>query len=303
MSCGRIWASARPDNVITPCGAGSNVLGCEIGFSELLRAGEIEAMPRIFAAQPANCAPIAAAFLAGADTPVATEITPTIAEGTAIAQPIRLAEVLGTLRQTRGGAVMLSEAEIAGATLDLARIGVYVEPTSAQVAGAFRKLLDAGTITPEQTTVLVLTGSGPQGDAAHRGTAGDHAVSGPRIALLGFSIECNRFAPTATEADFAGRTLLRGEAMVSDARSPRAAHAGRTARLHRRHGRGRRTGSRCPILRDGRAQRPGGPGILRPHDGRVGGRVAQRWTAGRRLLRAARRRPSPPPTTTRKAHC
>jgi microcystin degradation protein MlrC len=41
----------------------------------------------------------------------------------------------------------------------------------------------------------------------------------PRIALLGFSIECNRFAPVATEADFAGRTLLRGDAMVADARS------------------------------------------------------------------------------------
>jgi microcystin degradation protein MlrC len=41
----------------------------------------------------------------------------------------------------------------------------------------------------------------------------------PRIALLGFSIECNRFAPVATEADFAGRTLMRGDAMVADARS------------------------------------------------------------------------------------
>jgi microcystin degradation protein MlrC len=44
-------------------------------------------------------------------------------------------------------------------------------------------------------------------------------MTGPRIALLGFSIECNRFAPVATEADFAGRTLVRGDAMVADARS------------------------------------------------------------------------------------
>jgi threonine synthase len=149
-----------PDNIVTPCGAGSNVLGCEIGFSELLRAGEIDAMPRIFAAQPANCAPIAAAFLAGSDVPVGTEISPTIAEGTAIAQPIRLAEVLGTLRETRGGAVTLTEAEIGAATLDLAHIGIYVEPTAAQAVAAFGKLLAAGTIAPEQTTVLVLTGSG-----------------------------------------------------------------------------------------------------------------------------------------------
>ncbi|HEY0423855.1 MAG TPA: pyridoxal-phosphate dependent enzyme [Rhodopila sp.] len=149
-----------PDNIITPCGAGSNVLGCEIGFSELLRAGQIETLPRIFAAQPANCAPIAAAFMAGSDEPVPTTISPTMAEGTAIARPIRLREVLGTLRETRGGAVTLTEAEIAKATLDLARIGIYVEPTCAQAAAAFAKLLETGTVTPEQTTVLVMTGTG-----------------------------------------------------------------------------------------------------------------------------------------------
>jgi threonine synthase len=136
------------------------VLGCEIGFSELLRAGQIESLPRLFAAQPANCAPIAAAFMAQSDEPMPTTISPTIAEGTAIARPIRMREVLGALRETRGGAVTLTEAEIATATLDLARTGIYVEPTSAQVAAAFTKLLETGTITPEQTTVLVMTGSG-----------------------------------------------------------------------------------------------------------------------------------------------
>ena len=87
-------------------------------------------------------------------------IAPTMAEGTAIAHPIRLREVLGTLRGTRGGAVTLTETEIAEATLDLARIGIYVEPTCAQAAAAFAKLLATGTITPEQTTVLVMTGTG-----------------------------------------------------------------------------------------------------------------------------------------------
>ena len=44
-------------------------------------------------------------------------------------------------------------------------------------------------------------------------------MSGPRIALLGFSIECNRFAPVATEADFASRTLMSGAAMLAEARA------------------------------------------------------------------------------------
>ncbi len=149
-----------PDNVLIPCGAGSNVLGCLIGFSELLRAGQIETLPRLFAVQPEHCAPIARQFLAGEDEAEQAEIRPTIAEGTAIAQPIRMQEVLGALTETGGGAVMLSEDEIVQATFDLARRGFYVEPTSAQAAGAFAKLLAAGTIRQEQTSVLVLTGSG-----------------------------------------------------------------------------------------------------------------------------------------------
>ena len=145
-----------PDNVIVPCGAGSNVLGLQIGFSELLRAGQISKLPRIFAAQPANCAPIARAAL-GLD-PV--EAQPTIAEGTAIAKPLRVMECLKAMRESGGGAVMLSEAEIAEAALMLARRGVYVEPTCAQAAAAFGKLLAARKIAASETTVIVLTGTG-----------------------------------------------------------------------------------------------------------------------------------------------
>jgi threonine synthase len=149
-----------PDNIVTPCGAGSNVLGCAIGFAELLRSGEIAKPPRIFAVQPANCGPIAASFLAGTDGPVATPIEPTIAEGTAIAQPLRRHEVIAALRDTRGGAVLVPETDIEAALLELARTGIYVEPTSAQVVAGFARLLAEGTIGPEETTVLVLTGSG-----------------------------------------------------------------------------------------------------------------------------------------------
>ena len=45
-------------------------------------------------------------------------------------------------------------------------------------------------------------------------------MPGPRIALLGFSIECNRFAPIATRSDVTGRCWLEGEAVLTDARSP-----------------------------------------------------------------------------------
>ena len=40
----------------------------------------------------------------------------------------------------------------------------------------------------------------------------------PRIAILGFSIECNKFAPPATKAHFLARTYLEGEAILAEAR-------------------------------------------------------------------------------------
>ena len=145
-----------PDNVIIPCGAGSNVLGCAIGFGELLRAGEIDRMPRLWAAQPANCGPIAAAALGVAARPVQK----TIAEGTAIATPIRLPELLAALQESGGGAALIEEDDIAAAVLDLAAHGIYVEPTCAQASAAFGQLLARGAIRPDETTVLVLTGTG-----------------------------------------------------------------------------------------------------------------------------------------------
>jgi threonine synthase len=91
-----------PDNVIVPVGAGSSLLGCYIGFKELMSAGQIKKLPRLFAAQPRNCSPVDASFKAGLDTPVTREMFKTIAEGTAIRHPLRLRENRDLERNGRG---------------------------------------------------------------------------------------------------------------------------------------------------------------------------------------------------------
>jgi threonine synthase len=149
-----------PDNVLIPTGAGSNVLGCDIGFGELLRCREIERLPRLFAVQPANCAPLSASFASGAEDYMPVETLPTIAEGTAIAKPVRTREVLAAIRRSGGAAVSVTEEEIVDAMNDLARSGLYVEPTCASGAAALSGLLRRGMIRPEEVTVVVLTGSG-----------------------------------------------------------------------------------------------------------------------------------------------
>jgi threonine synthase len=149
-----------PDAVIIPTGAGSNVLGCDIGFGELLRRGEIPALPRLYAAQPANCAPLHASFIAGRDDLTPVEARPTIAEGTAIARPVRGREVLAAVRRSGGATIAVSEAEIEAALRELGRIGLYAEPTSAVAAAALTRLVDTGAVRPGETVVAILTGSG-----------------------------------------------------------------------------------------------------------------------------------------------
>ena len=154
-----------PDNLVVPLGYGSNVLGAERGFGELTRRGEIGKGPRLFGVQAANCAPYHAAFVSGGDHLVATSILPTVAEGIATPKPTRVVEVLRAVRESGGAVVAVSEAEIVGALRDLARRGLYVEPTSATAAAGLTQLLTEGAIYAHETTVLVLTGSGLKASA------------------------------------------------------------------------------------------------------------------------------------------
>src|SRR6516162_3662767 len=149
-----------PDNILVPTGYGSNILGLERGFDELERIGEITTRPRLFAVQAANCAAFAAAWAAGGDRFVPFATAPTVAEGIAAPKPVRVAEVLRALRRSEGSVIAVPEEDIAPALAALGRLGFFVEPTAATAGAALTRLLHRGTIQPDQTTVVLLTGSG-----------------------------------------------------------------------------------------------------------------------------------------------
>lgn len=148
-----------PDNIVFVAGAGSIALGCDVAFSELLHSGEIQSRPRLHLVQAESCRPIYDAFHSttkGQSTPVSESL----AEGAAIPAPVRLAHVVEAIRRSRGTVISVSEAEIRDATRRLAAMGFYCEPTSAVSAAAIRQLLDAHAIERNQSTVVVLTGTG-----------------------------------------------------------------------------------------------------------------------------------------------
>ena len=157
-----IWEDlgfAGPDAVVLPAGAGSLVLGCHLGFAELLRSGAIGRLPRLLVAQPSNCSPLVAAFARGATSVAPSLWSPTLAEGTAIARPVRDREVLEAVRTSGGDMAAVAETDIAPATLELARRGLYAEPTSSIVVPAIREFVRRGSLRNGETVVAVLTGS------------------------------------------------------------------------------------------------------------------------------------------------
>ncbi len=149
-----------PDNIIVPVGQGSLVLGCQIGFNELKAAGEIKKLPRIFAVQAANCAPLYQAFQKGLAEPVTIQKKETIAEGISSAFPIRGSKVLSAVRDSDGAVIAVKEREIWESLQKVSKLGFYIEPTSAAATAGLSQLINKGSIKPTDSTVVILTGFG-----------------------------------------------------------------------------------------------------------------------------------------------
>jgi threonine synthase len=81
---------------------------------------------------------------------------PTVAEGVRIRSPLRMEAVVQSVTETGGRFLVVSEPDILAGRDSLARMGFYVEPTSALVWPAMRAVLPQ---LPDPV-VLVLTGSG-----------------------------------------------------------------------------------------------------------------------------------------------
>jgi len=153
-----------PGGVVVPCGNGGLVLGLDLGFREMRRAGLIHRRPALVAVQAEACAPIAAAWRRKEPVPVPVEDKPTIADGIRVSAPPRGAAVLEALASCGGSVETVGEDEIAAAWAVLWKKGYAVEPTSATVAACV--LGNGPRLRAEYgDVVLVLTGSGLKGGA------------------------------------------------------------------------------------------------------------------------------------------
>ncbi len=149
-----------PDTLVLPAGNGTLLLGAYIGFKELKHVGIIRKIPKLIGVQAANCAPLAEAYHHNQGE-VSTEIqtSPTMAEGIAIAQPMRGAQMLEYVKITGGNFLTVEEDEIKETWQELALRGYYVEPTSAAVIAGLKNYL-AHFAEKDEVVASVLTGHG-----------------------------------------------------------------------------------------------------------------------------------------------
>lgn len=151
-----------PDNVLVPVGAGTLLLGVYQGFRDLVRAGLVDRMPRIYGVQAENCAPLYHAHAQGRDSVEDLDFPfhDTLAEGIRIQRPPRDREILQAVRDSRGAIVVVSEDQIYTTWFMLASRGLFVEPTATVAAGAAERMRAQGEIRDDEITVVALTGTG-----------------------------------------------------------------------------------------------------------------------------------------------
>jgi threonine synthase len=148
----------RPDVVVLPAGNGTLLLGAYIGFNELLDAGVISSIPKIIAVQARNCSPLARSYEERLEKVSFVETQPTIAEGIAIAKPIRGNQILKAVRDSGGDFVTVEETEIDSAYREMAKMGFFIELTSAAVIAGLKKY--AVLSDDAEVVVSVFTGHG-----------------------------------------------------------------------------------------------------------------------------------------------
>jgi threonine synthase len=160
-------AGARgPDHVFVPTGDGVILSGLAKGFEELLASGEIERMPRLWAAQAEGSSAIARALETG---DFEFRSSTTLADSIAVDAPRNGLFALAKLARHGGRAVVVSDEEILEAQrLGSSLAGLFAEPSSACALAGFIKARPE--IGKDEVSVAMITGSGLK-DIASAATA------------------------------------------------------------------------------------------------------------------------------------
>jgi len=136
----------KPDNVVVPCGNGTNLAGIWKGFKAL------DEDPKMIGVQIEGAAPIKKALKKQENHGVIEEPGESAAEGIIASESFNCAEAVKAIQESNGDLKTVQEEQIQDGMKDLVKEGIICEPTSAVVKPVADGL--------EGEKVAVITGSG-----------------------------------------------------------------------------------------------------------------------------------------------
>src|SRR5215468_370380 len=151
-----------PDVIVYPTGGGVGIIGIYKALLELREIGWTSGeMPRLVAVQATGCAPIVAAFEAGARHSEPWPDARTIAFGITVPKALGDFLVLDALYATGGTAVAVDDDALLAAQREVARLeGCLICPEGAACVTAVRALRASGWLSGDDEVVLLNTGTG-----------------------------------------------------------------------------------------------------------------------------------------------
>ncbi len=171
-----------PDHIVAPLASGSLYTKIYKGFQEFIKVGLVEDKAvRFSGAQAEGCSPIAQAFQDKRDfvTPVKPN---TIAKSIAIGNPADGIYALEIAQKTGGTIESVTDTEIVEGMKLLAETeGIFTETAGGTTIAVLKKLVEAGKIAPDETTVVFITGNGLKTQEAIQGYIGEPLTIEPKL--------------------------------------------------------------------------------------------------------------------------
>ncbi len=149
-------ASALPDAVVLPASTGELVVGVARGLEDLVDLGLADAVPDVYAVQPAGCAPIATAFESSADAVEAWNGPDTIVGELEIEAPAGGDLALAALRDVDGDTLTVEDDDALESAVTVAQTEVIEVGGAGGVAlaGAWR-LAESESLGSDDEVVVV----------------------------------------------------------------------------------------------------------------------------------------------------
>jgi threonine synthase len=149
-----------PDWVIVPGGNLGNISAIGKGFLEMQAVGLVDHLPRLVCAQTQQANPLFESYQRGFEEFHPKKAEPTLATAIQIGNPVSVKKAIRVLKQMDGIVEQASEDELANASAQADRDGLFTCPQTGVALAAFLKLVEKREIKHRDRVVVISTAHG-----------------------------------------------------------------------------------------------------------------------------------------------